>query len=70
MNAQQVALVQESFKKAAALGEQVADIFYAELFAIDPALRAMFKGDMQQQKKSCWPRWRLSFARCMLQTRS
>ena len=51
MNAQQVALVQESFKKAAALGEQVADIFYAELFAIDPTLRAMFKGDMKQQKK-------------------
>jgi len=51
MNAQQVALVQESFEKAATLGEQVADIFYAELFAIDPGLRAMFKGDMKQQKK-------------------
>jgi hemoglobin-like flavoprotein len=51
MDAKQVALVQQSFEKAAALGEQVADIFYNELFAIDPDLRAMFKGDMREQKK-------------------
>jgi len=32
-------------------GEQVADIFYNELFAIDPSLRSMFNGDMREQKK-------------------
>jgi len=51
MDANQVALVQDSFEKAAALGDQVADLFYDELFAIDPTLRAMFKGNMREQKK-------------------
>ena len=51
MNANQVALVQQSFEKAAKLGEKVAEIFYAELFSIDPALRSMFKGDMHEQRK-------------------
>jgi nitric oxide dioxygenase len=51
MNAHQVTLVQQSFEKAAALGEKVAEIFYAELFAIDPSLRQMFKGNMQVQHK-------------------
>ena len=51
MDPRQVTLVQQSFEKAAALGEQVADIFYAELFAIDPALRVMFKGSMPEQKR-------------------
>jgi len=51
VDAKQVTLVQQTFEKAAALGDQVADIFYNELFAIDPALRGMFKGDMTEQKK-------------------
>ena len=51
MNSQQVALVQQSFEKAAALGEKVAEIFYDELFAIDPSLRSMFKGDMHEQRQ-------------------
>jgi nitric oxide dioxygenase len=51
MNAYQVALVQQSFEKAAVLGDKVAEIFYAELFAIDPSLRTMFKGDMGEQRK-------------------
>jgi len=51
MDAKQVALVQESFEKAAALGDKVADLFYEELFAIDPTLRAMFRGNMREQKK-------------------
>jgi nitric oxide dioxygenase len=51
MDKNQVALVQKSFEKAAALGNQVADIFYGELFAIEPALQSMFKGNMQEQKK-------------------
>jgi nitric oxide dioxygenase len=51
MNAHQVALVQKSFEKVAPLGEKVAEIFYGELFAIDPSLRAMFKGDMREQHR-------------------
>jgi hemoglobin-like flavoprotein len=49
MNAHQIFLVQQSFEKAAGLGEKVAELFYAELFAIDPSLRRMFKGDMKEQ---------------------
>lgn len=49
MDPRQVALVQQSFEKAAKLGEAVAEIFYAELFAIDPSLRKMFRSDMKQQ---------------------
>lgn len=51
MNARQVKLVQESFEKVVPLGEKVAEIFYDELFAIDPSLRRMFKGDMKDQRK-------------------
>ena len=46
MNQAQVALVQQGFDRASRLGAHVAATFYAELFAIDPTLRAMFKGDM------------------------
>ena len=51
MDARKIALVQQSFEKVAALGLQAAKLFYAELFAIDPTLRTMFKGDMQEQHK-------------------
>ena len=51
MDPRQVAQVQASFEKAAALGEKVAEIFYAELFAIDPSLKSMFKGDMRDQRR-------------------
>lgn len=49
MDARNISLVQQSFEKAAGLGEAVAEIFYAELFAIDPSLQSMFKGDMKAQ---------------------
>jgi hemoglobin-like flavoprotein len=51
MNPHQIALVQQSFKKLAPVGLKVAKIFYAELFAIDPSLRSMFKGGMEAQYK-------------------
>ena len=49
MNSHQISLVQQTFEKAVPLGEKVAEIFYAELFAIDPSLRRMFKSDMREQ---------------------
>lgn len=51
MQNQDVQLVQSSFSKAAKLGDKVAEIFYAELFVIDPSLRSMFNGPMEQQGK-------------------
>ncbi|MEJ2378950.1 MAG: globin family protein [Pseudolabrys sp.] len=51
MEARGIALVQDSFEKVSALGLQAAEIFYAELFAIDPSLRAMFSDDLEDQQK-------------------
>ena len=51
MDSHQVTMVQESFEKVAPLGIKVAELFYAELFAIDPSLREMFQDDMQEQHK-------------------
>lgn len=51
MNQAQVALVQQGFDRAARLGAHVAATFYAELFAIDPTLKTLFKGDMIVQSE-------------------
>jgi len=51
MDSKQVALVQQTFEKAAGLGEKVADIFYAELFSIEPSLQKMFTSDFAEQKR-------------------
>ena len=44
-----VALVQQSWKKVAAIAPQAAALFYQNLFEADPRLRSLFKGDMDQQ---------------------
>lgn len=44
-----IALVQESFRKILPVADQVAALFYARLFDLDPALRELFRGDMQEQ---------------------
>ncbi len=49
MNASEIEIVKQTFEKAAGLGDKVAEIFYQELFAIDPSLRSMFKGEMNEQ---------------------
>jgi nitric oxide dioxygenase len=51
MDARSIALVQNSFEDVAVLGEKVAEIFYGELFAIEPGLKKMFKGDMAEQRR-------------------
>ena len=51
MDARKTALVQQSFEKVAALGVTAAELFYAELFAIDPSLRTMFRGSMPEQHR-------------------
>jgi hemoglobin-like flavoprotein len=44
-------LVQESFAKVAPIADQAAALFYQNLFAADPQLKALFKGDMAEQGK-------------------
>jgi hemoglobin-like flavoprotein len=46
MDHKQVELIQNTFAKAAKIAPHLAATFYAELFAIAPTLRPMFKGDV------------------------
>jgi hemoglobin-like flavoprotein len=49
MNAEQVKLVQGNFKKVVPMADAAAALFYGRLFDLDPALEALFKGDMVEQ---------------------
>jgi len=51
MTPQEKKLVQESFAKVAPIAEQAAALFYQNLFASDPSLKPLFKGDMVEQGK-------------------
>jgi hemoglobin-like flavoprotein len=42
-------LVQSTFAQVAPISEKAAELFYGRLFELDPALRALFKGDMREQ---------------------
>lgn len=46
-----IQLVQNSWQKVAAIGPQAAALFYDNLFAADPALKPLFKGDLHAQGK-------------------
>jgi hemoglobin-like flavoprotein len=49
MTSSDIALVQDSFRKIAPFADQAAALFYARLFDLDPELRGLFRGDMQDQ---------------------
>ena len=49
MTPYQTQLVRSSFTLVEPIAAQAATIFYNNLFAADPSLRAMFRGDMAQQ---------------------
>jgi hemoglobin-like flavoprotein len=51
MNAHTVTLVQHTWQKAATNAPAVAQLFYANLFAADPELKKLFKGDITEQGK-------------------
>lgn len=46
---EQIQQVQTSFEQVEPIADQAAVIFYDKLFEYDPALRALFKGDMHEQ---------------------
>ena len=46
-----IALVQDSFADVTVIADDAAALFYRRLFEIDPALKAMFKGDMAEQRR-------------------
>lgn len=49
MTPEQATLVKSSWAKVVPIKEQAAAMFYGKLFEIDPALQAMFKGNMEEQ---------------------
>ena len=49
MTPDQIGLVQDSFKQVEPIAETAAALFYDRLFALDPALRPLFRGDMTEQ---------------------
>lgn len=49
MNSEQIQLVQSSFAEVRPIADAAAQIFYHQLFALDPALKSMFKGDLTRQ---------------------
>ncbi len=51
MSPQQVYLIRKSFADLARHEHVAALVFYRRLFEIDPSLRPMFKGDIEEQSK-------------------
>lgn len=49
MTGLQIALVQASFERVEPIAEEAAELFYARLFELDPALRPLFRGDIREQ---------------------
>ncbi|MCK9193218.1 MAG: globin domain-containing protein [Nevskia sp.] len=49
MTPEQITLVKSSWAKVVPIQEAAAGMFYNRLFELDPALKALFKGDMPEQ---------------------
>ncbi|WP_398478800.1 globin family protein [Tardiphaga sp.] len=49
MTPDQIALVQDSFKKVVPIADVAADLFYGRLFEIAPEVKPMFRGDIKEQ---------------------
>ena len=51
MSPDQIALVQDSFRKVVPIAATAADVFYDRLFEIAPDVRPLFPNDLKEQKK-------------------
>lgn len=49
MTPDQIKAVQESFARVVPISEQAAALFYGRLFEIAPAVKPLFRGDMNEQ---------------------
>jgi hemoglobin-like flavoprotein len=49
MTPKQIELVQGSWRKVLPIADTAAELFYGRLFSLDPALKPLFKGDIQAQ---------------------
>jgi len=51
MTPKQIALVQASWKQVQPIADQAAALFYSRLFTLEPSVKRLFRGDMQEQGK-------------------
>ena len=51
MTPEQTMLVKSSWEKVQPISDKAAELFYGRLFELDPDLRSLFKGDMEEQGK-------------------
>jgi hemoglobin-like flavoprotein len=49
MTPKQMALVQQTWNQVLPVAETAAQLFYERLFALDPSLRPLFRGEMKEQ---------------------
>ena len=49
MKSEQIKLIKESWLKVLPISETAAELFYKKLFELDPELKFLFKGDMNEQ---------------------
>lgn len=49
MNPQKIALVRSSWQQVLPIQDTAAQLFYGQLFELDPSVRSLFKGDMTEQ---------------------
>ena len=47
MTPQQIVLIQESWRKVLPISDTAAELFYSRLFALEPSVKPMFKGDLK-----------------------
>lgn len=50
LSATQISLVQASWEQCVSIADTAADLFYTQLFTLDPDLRTLFPEDMAEQK--------------------
>ncbi|HET9223198.1 MAG TPA: globin family protein [Roseiflexaceae bacterium] len=51
MTPEQIALVQTSFAQVLPIAEAAGTLFYGRLFELDPSLKPLFTGDIQEQAR-------------------
>jgi len=49
MTPEKIALVRSSWQQVLPIKDTAAQLFYGQLFVLDPSLRSLFKGDMAEQ---------------------
>jgi hemoglobin-like flavoprotein len=62
MTPEQIKLVKDSFEKVIPIADVAAGLFYSRLFELDPSLRAMFHGDMEEQGRKLMSMIRVAVA--------